>query len=54
MDLQAVQDMVHGRKLLGAIRTVAGDALVGRCAGKEKEERRCMDGDSGSLVKRDW
>ena len=38
---------------MGAIRTVAGEAVCGEM-GLEKEERRCMDRDSGSLVKRDW
>jgi len=34
MDLEAVQDKV-GRKLLGAIRKVAGEAVVGRCTENE-------------------
>ena len=44
-----------GRKLLGAIRTVAGETVCGEMGWKKKkEERRSMDGDSGSLVKKDW
>ena len=48
--LEVVQDRL-GRKLLGASRTVAGEAICGEMGWRKKEERRrrcCMSGDSGS------
>ena len=35
--------------MLGVIRTVAGESVGGEMDWKKKEERRCMDRDSGSL-----